>query len=151
MVCESDTIFAPDGMVSRAMAVQLLYNLSGLPETDAFATFADVYAGKWYAPAIAWAENVKVAAGYGNDQFGPEDLVTREQLATMLWQYAGRPETTGSIDSYEDAADVSSLVKEALCWAVETVIIQGSADQLNSKVTASQAQAATLMSNLQQV
>ena len=151
MAGESDTIFAPDGMVSRAMAVQLLYNLSGQPETDESATFADVEAGKWYAPAIAWAENKKVAAGYGNDQFGPEDLVTREQLATMLWQYAGRPETTGSIDSYEDAADVSGWAKEALCWAVENGIMQGSANHLNPKATASRAEAAALMANLHQM
>ena len=119
MAGESATIFAPDEKVSRAMAVQLLYNFSGKPETTGTATFADVETGKWYAPAIAWAEDKAVVAGYSKDVFAPADLVTREQLATMLWQYAGRPETAGSIDTYEDAADVSSWAKEALCWAVE--------------------------------
>ena len=150
MAGESETIFAPDGKVSRAMAVQLLYNLSGQPEITESTSFADVEAGKWYAPAIAWAENKEVAAGYGNNQFGPEDLVTREQLATMLWQYAGRPETSGSIDTYADAADVSSWAKEALCWAVENSIMQGYGGKLNPKDTASRAEAAALIGNLHQ-
>ncbi len=84
---ESDTLFVPDAPVSRAMAAQILYNLAGQPEAAAAPSFPDVAADAWYAPAVAWAAQTGVVQGYDNGSFGPEDPVTREQLASLIYRY----------------------------------------------------------------
>lgn len=84
----SDTEFSPDTTTTRAMIVTLLHRAAGLPELSGTNTFFDVKDDHWYTDAIVWAENNAVAQGYGNGNFGPDDTITREQLATLLYRFA---------------------------------------------------------------
>ncbi len=118
-----DGRFGPNDLLSRAMLAQILYNREGKP-AGAESTFDDVAGDAWYAPAVAWAADAGIVTGYGGS-FIPDGNLTREQLAVMLYRYAGSPETAGSLAQFSDAAAVSSYAEEALRWAVEHGILAG--------------------------
>ncbi|MGI6028855.1 MAG: S-layer homology domain-containing protein [Candidatus Heteroscillospira sp.] len=124
----SDTLFAPDQKLSRAMIAQLLYNLEGSPASDSNA-FTDVEAGQWYAKAVNWASANGLVAGYGNGTFGPNDNITREQLALMLYRYAAFKDCdtgkTADLEAFTDAAQVSSWALDAMRWASAESLING--------------------------
>jgi hypothetical protein len=108
--------------------------------------FPDVGEGKWYSNAITWAYQAGVVEGYDDGNFGPNDKITREQLATMIWRYAGKLQaTTSSLGSFTDAAKVSSYAQDALLWACEKAIVQGDNGVLDPKGNATRAQAATMI------
>ena len=86
----SDTAFAPEDTMTRAMLVTILYRQAGSPAVSHTVSFTDVAAEAWYAQAVAWADANGVAGGYGDGRFGPEEPVTREQMAAILWRRAGR-------------------------------------------------------------
>jgi hypothetical protein len=138
--------FGPNDNLTRAQLAQILYNAAGAPEVTGESPFTDVTAGKWYTKAVTWAYEAGVVEGYGNGKFGPNDKITREQLATMIWRYAGEVKaTTDSLSSFTDAAKVSSYAQDALLWATEKSIVQGDKNVIDPKGNATRAQAATMI------
>lgn len=123
----SEGSFAPDGAVTRAMLVTILYRLSGspdMPESDWGYAYEDVDASAWYAAAVYWARMNGVADGVSDTQFDPDGDITREQLVTMLYRYAGASAIGGALSFY-DAASVSSWAVEAVSWASAEGIVSG--------------------------
>lgn len=123
----SEGSFAPDGAVTRAMLVTILYRLSGspdMPESDWGYAYEDVDASAWYATAVYWARMNGVADGVSDTQFDPDGDITREQLVTMLYRYAGASAIGGALSFY-DAASVSSWAVEAVSWASAEGIVSG--------------------------
>ena len=123
--------FAPNAATSRAMIVTILWRLEGEPAVSHNMTFADVAAGKWYTEAVRWAASEGIVEGYSDVKFGPHDVITREQLATILWRYAkskGYDVSVGentNILSYGDAFTVSEWAIPAMQWACGAGLIQG--------------------------
>ena len=145
----SATTFAPTATLTRSMTAQVLYNLAGTPAAGA-SNFSDVASGAWYADAVAWASAQGVVTGYGNGTFGPNDPVTREQLAAMLYRYAQSigASTAAQTDlaGYPDRDSVSDWAYEAMSWAVGAGIITGTdAGALNPLGYASRAEVATIL------
>ena len=146
----SDSRFSPDESTTRGMIVTILYRLEGEPAA-ADAGFSDVASGQYYTSAIAWASANQIVNGYGDGRFGPNDIITREQLAAILYRYAqykGYDVTDGgmSLHEYRDADQVSSYALSALQWAVSEELLQGVGTSLISpKTSATRAQAATIL------
>ena len=87
--------------------------------------FSDVAGEAWYTEAIRWATAMGIVSGYGGGRFGPNDSITREQLAVMLWRYSGSPAATNKELHFADADKISGYALEAMRWAVENGIISG--------------------------
>lgn len=139
-------MFAPNATTSRAMIVTILWRLQGSPEAEAEETFTDVAPGDWYADAIAWAAAEGVAEGYEDGSFRPNDAITREQLAAMLWRYAASPETGGDLSAFADGDDTSDWAQQAMSWAVAQGLITGvDSDRLAPRGPATRAQTATIL------
>ena len=142
--------FNPDGTITRGMIVTMLWRMAGEPSAVA-AGFADVAADSYYAKAIAWAAKNGIIEGYSASTFGPNDAITREQLATVLYRYAkylGYTTTGSSLSGYYDASRVSSWAKDAMGWAVKNGVVTGlSSTRLNPTGTASRAEAAQMFMN----
>ena len=144
----SDGTFGPDGRLSRAQLAQILYNREGRPAGSGAAAFTDVDPGYWYAPAIAWAAANGIVTGYGGGRFGPNDSITREQLAVMLWRYAGNPAATDAELHFADAYKVSEWALDALRWATENHIINGKGGSiLDPTGPATRAETAQMLKN----
>ena len=124
----SETEFAPDMNMSRAMFATVLYRLAGSPAVEGENPFSDVEDGKWYTDAVIWAAENGIVYGYEDGRFGINDLVTREQKVTMLWRWLGKPAGTGDLSGFKDAGEISPWAQEALSWAVGEGIIQGKGD-----------------------
>lgn len=143
-----DGTFRPDGTLSRAMLAQILYNQAGRPAVAGGSAFPDVAAGAGYAPAIAWAAERGVVGGYGDGTFRPGGQITREQLAVMLWRYAGSPAPSGGSLHFPDAGQAGDYAREALAWAAESGVMSGYADgRLAPKGPVTRAQAAQMLRN----
>ena len=129
MLGRAEHIFDPDGITTRAEVVTILYRLEGEPAVTRGAGFDDVLAGQWYYDAISWAAANEVVLGYGNGKFGPDDTVTREQMAAILYRYVsfkGYDVTRlANLTGYTDAGKVSGWAAAAMQWAVGEGIIQG--------------------------
>lgn len=146
------TEFEPDTATSRAMLVQVLYRLAGQPAA-AGGEFSDVGDGVWYADAVAWAAGAQIVNGYGNGRFGPDDPVTREQTAAILYRYAAWYDLAGdgeaSLSDYPDAGTVSSWARSAMGWAVGAGYLTGSAEDgavlLRPQALAVRAQTAAIL------
>lgn len=119
------TSFGPDLVTNRAMIVTILYRIAGSPAVDGDNPFDDVGAGQYYTDAVQWAAKNGIVSGYSSDSFGPADSITREQLAVMLYRYAGSPASQNTLDSFTDGDKVSNFALEALKWAVDQGIISG--------------------------
>ncbi len=144
----SETTFSPTQPMSRGMLATVLYRLEGSPDQDAPASYGDVSSDAWYADGVAWATENGIANGYGDGQFGPNNNVTREQFAVMLWNYAGRPSASGQTLDFTDADQASGYALEALCWAVENGILNGYGNgKLIPGGMATRAQAAQMLKN----
>jgi hypothetical protein len=138
--------FGPNDQLNRAMMMQILYNREGKPAVTYTNVFTDVAEGNWFASAVLWGNAQKIALGYGNGKFGSYDNITREQMVVMLWRYAGSPKATATELNFTDARQVSSYATEAMLWAVESGIIQGTGNgALKPTGTATRAQAATML------
>ena len=141
----SSVSFAPNMLLNRAMMAQVLYNLADGTASTA-AGFPDVAASAWYADAVNWAAANGYVTGYDNGSFGPEDSLTREQLAVILYRYAGSPEPTGSLDGFTDAASTSDYAVDALRWAVGEGLLTGKdGGRLDPAGTASRAELAQIL------
>ena len=146
MMGTSQTTFAPDIVTTRGMIVTILWRLEGSPIVGGPLDYDDVKAEDWYGGAVRWADSVGVVTGYGNGKFGPNDIITREQMAAMLWRYAGSPKVDGSLSSFTDGAQTSSWAQPAMIWAVEQSLITGAGnDRLEPRGQATRAQAATVL------
>jgi GH25 family lysozyme M1 (1,4-beta-N-acetylmuramidase) len=108
--------------MDRAMLATVLYRLAGRPATSASNPFQDVAANTWYTDAVVWCAEQGLVEGYGNGKFGPSDNVTREQMVTILWRYAGRPEPDGSAGDYADESEISPWAAQAVDWSHENGI-----------------------------
>lgn len=139
--------FGPNDVLSRGMLVQILYNLEGRPAMDGELPFDDVTEDCCYADAIRWAAENGIVAGNGNGCFGPDDPVTREQAAAILWRYAGTPESSHSLEQFPDAEEVSTYAETAMAWANEHGIINGTGGSLKPRGSANRAQIAQIIMN----
>lgn len=138
--------FNPQGKLSRAMVAQILYNQSD-KEFTAGKQFVDVKEGSWYYNAVMWCSEQGVVAGYPGGKFGPNDNVTREQLAVMLWRKEGSPQVVVDLSRFSDASSISNYAKSAMNWAVSEGIMAGSGGKLNPRGTATRAEAAQMFKN----
>ncbi len=144
--------FAPDTITTRAMIATILWRLEGAPAADYAASFSDVAPDAWYAEAVHWAAGAGIVAGYGDSRFGPDDPITREQMAAMLYQYAqyqGCDVSVGedtNILSYTDIDQLSQWAVPAMQWACGAGIISGTGDgALTPSGSATRAQAAVML------
>lgn len=147
----SEHIFAPHAATSRGMIVTILWRLEGSPVVSNSMDYGDVAPGAWYEQAVRWATSTGVVIGYDNGSFGPDDPITREQLALILWRYAGSPEVGGSLSAFADGAQTSSWAQSAMLWAVEQGLITGVGnDRLDPQGQATRAEAAAILMRLAQ-
>ena len=120
----SDTSFSPSAEMVRITVADALYRAEGCPETAYSGEFTDVAAKSVYAGAAAWASANNIMSGYGGGMFGADDPVTREQLATILWRYAGSPAAKAGED-FADESSIADYAQAAVDWAQSTGIING--------------------------
>lgn len=144
--------FEPDGQLTRAQLVTVLYRAAGEPDTGKQVNpFTDVADDTWYTKAVIWAANNGIVNGVAKNTFAPDDSITREQIAAMLYRYAGAEAAKeDKLSAFPDAAKVSDWAKEALNWAVASGLINGVADangtaNLEPQATATRAQIATIL------
>ncbi len=144
-----DTHFGPGAQLSRAQLAQILYNQAETPATSGSSDFSDVERGAWYHSAICWAVEQGIVGGYGDGRFGPDDPITREQLAVMLWRGAGQPTPPNLLLTFPDADQASDYALDALRWAVEQGVLSGkSGGLLDPQGQATRAEAAQMLRNL---
>lgn len=145
----SDTTFSPNMGTTRGMIVTILWRLQNKPSAGAVG-FADVPRSSYYSEAIAWAASCGIVTGYTSTQFGPEDKITREQFAAILYRYAtflGRStDVTGDLSNYSDTTMISSYALTAMKWANSLGYITGTTPTtLTPQGTATRAQAAAIL------
>ena len=150
MLGTSKTLFSPHGTATRGMMATILWRMEGSPAPKGKNSFTDVVAGKWYADAITWAAENGIFAGYGKDKFGPDDPITREQLAAIFYRYAGYKgydlTVKGNLDKFKDADKVTDYAKMAMQWAVSSGLVKGkSGNLLDPQGTATRAEIATML------
>ena len=149
----TDTTFAPTMNLTRSMIAQVLYNLEERPEAPGAAGFPDVAADAWYADAVNWAAAQGIVKGYDTGAFGPEDSVTREQLAAILYRYAqakGYDTTQGgmAVREFSDSASISDWAQTAMSWAVNAQVLSGKGNGvLDPQGTATRAEVAQMLMN----
>ena len=145
----SNTTFAPEKNLTRAMAVQILYNMEDQPFVQA-SVFTDVPSNAWYENAIAWASATGIVTGYNASTFGPDDPITRQQLASILYRYAAykgiNVHAEADLSAYADATLIDSYAEAAMQWAVASGLLKGiNADQLDPNGMALRSQTAALL------
>ena len=142
--------FAPNAPLTRAMIVTILYRMAGSPAMSGASDFKDVDSNKWFAKAVAWAAANGIVNGYGSGLFGPNDPVTREQLAAILYRYTAycKASTTMNGDnlaSFTDLSTVSGYALESMNWAVGEKLLKGANSKLDPKANATRAQVAAII------
>ena len=146
MVGTGETTFSPDIATTRAMIVTILWRLEGSPVVSDAIDYDDVKPEDWYGKAVRWADSAGVVTGYSPEKFGPNDPITREQMAAMLWRYVGSPQAAGSLTAFVDGEQTSDWAQPAMCWAVDRGLIDGVGDdRLVPRGQATRAQAATIL------
>ena len=150
MLGTSKTLFSPYGTATRGMMATILWRMEGSPVPKGKNSFTDVEAGKWYADAITWTAENGIFAGYGKDKFGPDDPITREQLAAIFYRYAdykGYDLTVkGDLDKFKDADKITDYAKTAMQWAVGSGLVKGkSGNLLDPQGTATRAEIAAML------
>ena len=152
----SSNVFAPGDNLSRAMLVTILWRLEGSHSISGQGTevvFTDVADGLWYTDAVIWASSNGIVNGYENGRFGPNDDITREQIATILMRYVNWKDmdtsTTNELTSYTDAGQVSTWALDAMKWANAKGLITGRTETtLTPLSTATRAEVATILARL---
>lgn len=152
MVGTSDTTFSPSATTTRGMIVTILYRLEGEPTVSGKSSFDDVVSGRWYANAVQWAAENKIVGGYGDGTFGPEDPISREQMAAILYRYAafkGYDMTkTADLSKFTDSDKISDWAKFALSWANAEGLINGKGNGILDPLgKATRAEVATILRN----
>ena len=143
--------FTPDANTTRGMIVTILYRLEGSPEVS-MSTFTDVANTEYYAKAVAWAEKNGIVNGYGEGKFGPNDVITREQLAAIMYRYSNYKKYNTSVGedtnilSYNDISELSEYAVSSMQWACGAGLVNGIGDgKLAPKGNATRAQLATIL------
>lgn len=128
-----DDNFSPNEVTTRGMMVTILYKMDGKPETG-ISSFTDVPANAWYAAPVAWASENGIVSGYGNGEFGPNDPISREQMVTILYQYAQYKQydltLQGSVSAFSDGDQASRYAITPLRWAIGKGVISGIGNNL---------------------
>ena len=153
----SATTFSPDLDTSRGMLVTILHRMEGSPEAAA-STFADVPREAYYAKAVDWASGNGIVSGYGGNEagtFGPDNGVTREQLATILYRYSEKKgvdmSVRGDMSGFVDRDAISAYAKEAVAWAVGMGLVSGTGEgHITPAGSATRAQVATILMRYQE-
>ena len=147
----NDYTFAPNQNLTRAMLVTILHRMEGSPYVSGTSKFSDVQnTSAYYYVSVKWATANKIVSGYDNGKFGPNDPITREQLAVMLnnyCRYKGKYKaTSANLAQYKDGTKVSEFAKWGMNWAVGSGVITGTTDgYLNPQGTATRAEAASMI------
>ena len=142
--------FSPNADLTRGMLVTILYRIENEPTAGKADMFGDVSSSQWYTKAVAWAAENGIVNGYSNGNFGPNDPITREQLATILYRYTkfkgGNVETSRNyLSKFTDGDTVSEYAVDAMNWAVACGLINGTGDKLMPTARASRAQVAAII------
>ena len=146
-----NTHFSPDAVCTRAQLVTFLWRLAGKPAVDFLMPFTDVDEGAWYAEAVRWAASEKIVEGTTATTFEPDAIVSRAQAVTMLWRYAKHSGTDVSVGedtnilSYTDAFDIPKWAVEAVQWACDAGVMQGSGEALMPNDLCTRAQIVTFL------
>lgn len=143
-------MFSPNGQTSRGMIVTILWRLAGSPEAGGEAAFQDVKPSDYYSEAAQWAAEQGIVGGYGDGRFGPNNHITREQLAVMLYGYADKQgydvSKRADLSGFSDISKMSDYAADAMCWANANGLISGvSANTLAPDGQATRAQVATVI------
>ena len=146
----TSALFSPNDLLTRAMLVTILHNMEGRPYVPGTSKFTDVQnSNEWYYVAIKWAAKNNIVSGYSNGNFGPNDPITREQLAVILNQYCkykGKYKTAkADYSKFSDSNKISDFAKWGMNWAVGTGVINGANGKLNPKGTATRAETASMI------
>ena len=148
--CMTETTFEPQGTLTRAEFATMLYRVSYAPVVTGESTYSDVKTGDWYYDAVVWATEAGVVNGMGDGTFAPNDNITRQEMATMLYRLAKAEKVEeDKLASFPDAASVADWAKDAMNWAVSTEIVNGSThddkvNYLDPTATALRCQAAAV-------
>jgi len=159
--------FDPNGGMTRAMMVQVLYNLAGQPDVSHLLMtepvyfengkeileeprpieyFADVPTDAWYAPAVVWAFNEGLVNGVSDTEFAPERNITRQELVTLVWRRAGRPALASSVKEYADSKDIQAYAAEAYAWAAQQALVWDTEGLLLPGIVSPRAETALIFS-----
>lgn len=146
----SDTVFAPDAGLTRGMLVTVLWRAEGEPQAQSAHGFGDVADGRYYAPAVAWAKENGIVTGVTNTVFAPDNNITREQIAAIIYRYAQYKgydvSAQADLDGFEDSQQISNYAKTPMSWANATGLITGmTATTLAPQGNATRAQIATVL------
>jgi len=146
----SETAFTPTASTTRGMVVAMLYRLASEPTESLTESFSDVQSGAYYGKAVGWASKNGFVNGVGAGKYAPDTSITREQLVSILYRYAGSPANTKEnlLGAYTDADKIDAYATQAFHWAVKNGIIKGDTDTtLNPDGNATRAEIATMFSN----
>ena len=142
----SEDRFAPDAALTRAMVVTTLYRIEKEPSVSQTGTFLDVQSGTWYTRAVEWAAENGIVLGYGSGRFGPQDPVTREQLAAIMSRYAAFKgyacDKRAALDGILDGAKTSAYAQDAVKWALAYTILDTDGAYLRPRENATRAEVA---------
>ncbi len=142
-------LFAPNATTTRGMIVTILYRLEGEPTVSGVCPFSDVNTGSWYEDAITWAATNKIVEGYGNDKYGPEDAITREQMAAIIYRYAEykgyNVADQADLSKFTDNGEISNWAETALCWANANNLVEGDGSKLMPTGNAARCQVAAIL------
>ena len=145
------TTFAPNVELNRAMMAAVLYNMEGKPACDKSGLFSDVENGKWYTDAVNWAAANNIVSGMPDGTYAPNQALTREQMASVLYRYAEYKgidvSSRADLGKFTDGTTVSPWAQDVVQWAVAEKLMSGNGNALQPKGTASRAQVATVLMN----
>ena len=145
------TTFAPNVELNRAMMAAVLYNMEGGPACDKSGLFSDVADGKWYTDAVNWAASNNIVSGMPDGTYAPDQALTREQMASVLYRYAEYKgidvSARADLSTFTDGTTVSPWAQDVVQWAVAEKLMSGNGNELQPKGTATRAQVATVLMN----
>ena len=126
-----NSVFSPETPITRAQVVTVLWRLENEPQVDYTMTFADVAEGQWYTEAVRWAASINVVGGYSAEEYGTDDFISRQDMATILWRYAeykGYDVSATADLNYTDAGNIADYALTAMQWACGSGIFEGNGD-----------------------
>lgn len=143
----SSTAFSPEDAMTRAMLATVLYRAADTPAVTGTDDFNDTADGAWYADAVLWASRQGLVTGYGDGTFGTNDPVSREQIAAILWRYAGSPQAQDA-QGFADEGDISAYAADAVGWARANGIVNGKENNtFDPQGNATRAEVSTILRN----
>ena len=146
-----NNLFDPRGYTTRGMVATIMYNMEGRPEPKSANPFSDVAESRYYSKPVAWAAENRIVGGYGNGKFGPDDFITREQLAAIFMNYAKYKgydtSARAELKKFGDADKVSGWAADAMSWANAKALINGDGINLKPMVNAERCQTAAVFLN----